>query len=411
MELVYFLIPEAMRCWYLYEHCIVRKLRKHQMINSPINVMQLVISLSIGGTEKLVYDYVKKADKRVISSIICCLDDAGALGIELEREGYHVEILGRRPGIDYEVARRLAKVILANGVSIIHAHQYTPYFYGFLAAMNIMVSNGGRRPGLILTEHGLHYPYKRKLKRYLVNPLMLYAADEIITICEYTKKILIKYDNYPQKRTRVIYNGVDVEAFRRPVESAKKKEELGLPSDSKIIGIVARLDPVKNHSLLFRAFNLITHDLSNTFVMVVGEGPEENKLKALAQELGIADRIRFLGSRRDISELLHICDVFVLPSISEGMPVTLIEAMASGVPTVATCVGGNCEVVRDGITGFIVRDNEIGEISNRILTIINNKELGKTMGQAGAKWVGEAFNINKTIDSYTETYMKIAAKQ
>jgi glycosyltransferase involved in cell wall biosynthesis len=392
---------------FLHRSLITAEQKERYML-TPLKVMQLVLSLVIGGTEKLVYDLVRHIDKHVVSPVVCCLDKFGDFGEELQREGYQVYTLNRKPGIDWGLISRLSAIVRQEQIDIIHAQQYTPYFYGLMASLSSKLSISTKSPKLIFTEHGIPYPYRKKMKRLILNPVLCLFADEIITISEYTKSNLIKYENFPARRMKIVYNGVDLGQFSQEIDPAAKKQFLRLPHDSKVIGIVARLDPVKNHAMLFRAFKKVLNSIPETYLLIVGEGAEENKLKALTESLGISDKTVFLGARKDIPELLHIFDVFALPSLSEGMSVTLIEAMGAGVPVVATRVGGNPEVVKDQETGYLVESDNDQEMADMLIKLLQDNEARQRMRQAGQQRAHDIFSLDKMVNTYTELYFKVS---
>lgn len=376
-------------------------------MGTSLKVMQIALSLMIGGTEKLVYDIVHHIDKDLVSPVVCCLDSLGHFGENLQKEGFSVHVLQRQPGLDWRLIKRLARVIQKEQIDVIHAHQYTPYFYGLLASLFTKITRITKRPRLIFTEHGRFYPEQRKIKRILVNPMLSIFTDEIVTISESTKQSLITYENFPARRIQVIYNGVDFSRFVQPIDTIAKKYALGLSPDSKVIGIVARLDPIKNHPMLLRAFRTVVDSLPETSLLIVGDGPELSSLQLLAKSLGIDDKTIFLGARSDIPELLQVFDIFALSSFSEGTSVTLLEAMGAGLPIVATKVGGNPEVVQDRETGYLVQSDKDQEMAERLIELVRDTKTRQKMGQAGQKRAYKMFALDKMINTYTQLYLKV----
>ena len=375
-------------------------------MTAPLRLLQVVLSLTLGGTEKMVYDIVRHVDKSRIQPVICCLDEPGVLGDKLHKEGYPVYALNRKPGFNWEIAGQILRLVDKESIDIVNAQQYTPFVYAALARLHRMITGGGRFPRIVFTEHGINYPYKRKIKRYLLNPALFMLADEITTISKFTKSILVKYENYPASRMKVIYNGIAIDHFSKNIDVARKKESIGLQNDSKVIGIVARLDPVKNHPMLLSAFRAVLSLIHNAYLVVVGDGPENARLHSLAEEFNISKNTVFLGARTDISELIKTFDVFALPSLSEGMSITLIEAMAAGVPVVASSVGGNPEVVQDGLTGYLVPCTSEQELTLRLIECLENGELRTRMGTAAHERARNFFTIEKMVDAYTTLYLK-----
>ncbi|RQW01380.1 glycosyltransferase [candidate division KSB1 bacterium] len=373
----------------------------------PLRVMQLVLSLAIGGTEKLVYDIVHRVDKRNFSPIVCCLDTYGDFGEELQREGYRVYVLNRQAGINWSLIGRLKTIIEKEKIDVIHAHQYTPYFYGLMVSLFFKITLSTKRPKLIFTEHGRFYPERRKIKRMLANPILSVFTDEIVTISESTKASLITYENFPASRIKVVYNGIDFTHFSRTCDVSAKKEALGLPSKARVIGIVARLDPIKNHAMLLRAFTQVVQTIPETYLVIVGDGPEEQSLKTLASALGISDHTIFLGARQDVAELLHVFDIFALSSFTEGTSVTLLEAMGAGIPIVATNVGGNPEVVEDQKTGYLVPNDNDQVMAAMLLKLLQDETARQKMGQAGQQRAHTWFSLDKMVNTYTNLYLKV----
>ena len=376
-------------------------------MSRPVRVLQVVLSLTIGGAEKMVCDIVRQIDG--VTSVVCCLNELGAFGEELRRDGFQVYVLDRKPGIDWSVVRELTAIIRQEKIDVVNAQQYTPYFYALLATLGQRLTALSGFPKIIFTEHGIPYPYKKKLKRLLLNPVLCSFADEITTISEYTRSLLAQYENFPARRTKVIYNGVAIDRFSNVENPELKKRSLGMPANSKVIGIVARLDAVKNHPMLLRAFRRVVAELPGTNLVIVGDGPENRDLQGLASSLGISDSVLFLGARTDIAELLHTFDLFVLPSFSEGMSITLIEAMSAGLPVVATNVGGNPEVVNHGETGYLVENDNEQELARRLIECLRDDELRLKMGEAAKLRARKLFSLDRMINCYRELYLQFSA--
>jgi len=373
---------------------------KHQ----PMKVMQLVLSLVIGGTEKLVYEITQRVNRERVSPVVCCLDEIGVFGEKLRDAGVPVYVLNRAPGLDWSLLSKLRDIIMKEQIDVIHAHQYTPYFYGLMASLYSKITLAPSRPEIVFTEHGRFYPDVRKFKRVISNPILSLFTKEIVTISASTKQSLIDYENFPARRIRVVYNGIDLERFSNTADCHAKRGELGLKNDDKVFGIVARLDPIKNHAMLLRACQQLVKILPNICLLIVGDGPERANLETLTASLGIAAHVKFLGARQDVSELLQTFDVFALSSFSEGTSVTLLEAMGVGIPIVATNVGGTPEVVSDGETGFLVESDNADDMAAKLQRLLQDDVLREQMGNAGKQRVHELFSIEKMVQAYVNLY-------
>ena len=199
-----------------------------------------------------------------------------------------------------------------------------------------------------------------------------------------------------------IYNGVDTEVFR-PGPDGGVRAELGIPGRSFVIGSVGRLDPIKDHSTLFRAFVRLREAVPDARLLVVGDGPERERLESEA-----GPGVVFLGNRTDVPRVLRALDVLVLCSRNEGISNTILEAMASGLPVVATRVGGNPELVVPGATGELVSPGAPGEISDRLLRYVRDPMLAKAHGMAGRKRVLECFSIEAMVAGYERVWRRVA---
>ncbi len=369
-------------------------------MQKEINIAHILHSMNVAGAEKVVYDIATGLNGTFKFSVFC-LDSVGPLGEELMQRGVKVKALGRKTGVDFSLIRRLAGEIKENKIDIIHAHQYTPYFYGATAAML------SGRCKVIFTEHGRHYPDRRKLKRTIFNQFLNLFTHSITGVSEFSKNSLVDYESFPKNKIKVIYNGIQPQLFDLNIDIETKKKELGLDPKDKIIGIIARLEPVKSHAMLLRAFAQVIKGVAQAKLLIVGDGKLRAELEDLTKILNINNNVKFLGVRRDIPELLKIFDVFVLSSLSEAASVTLLEAMAAGVPIVATNVGGNPEIVLEGKTGFLVPRGDDKAMAKALIEVLSNPGKAKDMELAGKQRVNELFTLDKMLNSYSDLYRKL----
>jgi|SoiMethySBSTD1v2_1073268.scaffolds.fasta_scaffold26315_3 glycosyltransferase involved in cell wall biosynthesis len=314
-----------------------------------MRVLFLVHGLPVGGTEVMVCHLVQRLRGRGVDVTVGCLDVVGELGETLRSSGVPLELYGRRPGFDMLLPFRIARAARAVGADIIHAHQYTCFFYAALAKP----LSGAR---VVFTEHGRFYPDLPSPKRRIFNRVFGGQADAITAVSHRVKDSLVQVEGFPAESIEVIYNGIDVETHEtvRAVAVRSARERLEIPAASRVVGTIGRLDSIKNQKLLLGACALLARDVPDLVVVLVGDGPERADLESTAGRLGMTGRTRFLGTRRDVREILPAFDVFALSSLSEGTPMSLIEAMAAGVPVVSTAVGGIPEIVEDREEGILV---------------------------------------------------------
>ena len=363
--------------------------------------------LQVAGAEVLAADLVRRLGDRFDFTLLC-LDGVGELGETLAAEGQDVVELGRRPGIDLAVACRLRRILRKRGVDVVHAHQYTPFFYAALGRSLPPRSPASSRPPILFTEHGRHYPDPRKRSHLLANRLLLQPQDRVTAVGEFVKRALVRKEGIPAPRIEVRYNGIDPESFsmRTAGSIAHARQRLGLDPDpdTPVLMQVARFHRVKDHETSVRAVADLA-DRGRRFTMVyVGEGETRPAMQSLAAELGVTDRCRFVGVRRDVHEILPAADVFVLSSVSEGVSITLLEAMATGVPICATDVGGNAEVVAHGETGWLSPRNDPAALSEHLDRMLGDNALRDRMAQAGRQRLFERFTQKPMHDRYAELY-------
>jgi glycosyltransferase involved in cell wall biosynthesis len=361
-------------------------------------VCQLLHALNVGGAEVLAARLARQL-RGDCQFLFVCLDELGTLGAELRAEGFPAEVLGRGAGVDWRCAWRLARLLRRAQVDVVHAHQYTPFFYGTLARLVY------RRPPVLFTEHGRHFPDYPRRKRMLVNRLLLERRDRVIGVGGAVRAALILNEGIPAPRVQVIYNGIDTAAFSNgDHEHEAIRRELGVGPGDFVILQVARLDYLKDHATAIRTMQRVVPRMPNARLVLVGEGPERSKIQTLVDQYQLGAQVRFLGLRKDVARLLHVADLFLLTSISEGIPLTVIEAMAAGVPVVSTRVGGLPEVVEDGVTGALVDAGDDAALAERIYSLAQNAALRQRMGQHGRERAGSLFSEAQMHGRYLHLY-------
>ena len=366
-----------------------------------LHVMQILHSMGLAGAEKVVYDLVTSLDGGCFKFSICCLDFTGELGERLIEEGFEVISLNRKPGVDFTLIRKLIRILKDRQIDIVHAHQYTPYFYGATAA----ILSG--RCKIIFTEHGRHQPDRIRLKRAIYNQFLNLFTDRITGVSNFSKDSLVKYEKLPARKIKVIYNGIDPDEFEVSLDREAKRKELGIEQDEVVVGMIGRFDPIKNHLMLLRAFYKVLKHISGAKLLLIGDGLLKENCEKFASELGIGDRVVFLGRRRDVPELLRTFDIYVLSSIAEATSLTLLEAMAAGLPVIAIDAGGNPEIVMNDRTGILISPGNYREFAKATVSLIQDPEKRKRMGEAGIRRVKALFSIDRMLKEYEDLYLRL----
>jgi glycosyltransferase involved in cell wall biosynthesis len=367
-------------------------------------ICQLLHTMHVGGAEVLAARLARQLGDR-FRFLFACLEDAGTLGDELRAEGFAVEVLGRRPGLDWRCGLKLARLLRRERVDLVHAHQYTPFFYGIAARLLT------RRPPVLFTEHGRHFPDYPRRKRMIVNRLLIEGRDRIVGVGEAVRQALIHNEGISASRVGVIYNGIDVDRFPARGDQEAIRRELGLAATDLVVLQVARLDYLKDHATAVRTIQRVAARRPDARLVLVGDGPEREAISGLVNQLGLSEHVLFLGLRSDIPRLLRAADLLLLTSISEGIPLTLIEGMAAGLPVVSTDVGGTSEVVVAEETGLLAPAKDDDALARAVLRLGEDAALRRHLGQRGQERARALFSEARMHGHYLDLYREMLARQ
>jgi len=359
-----------------------------------IRIAHVLYSFGTGGLEKGVATLVQQASKEM-EHIILCLKSAGD-SVRLLVAGTKVITLGKTEGNSPFFILKLARKIRLLKPDIVHTRNWSG-MDGIIAA---------RMAGIRAVVHGEHGwgmqdPQGLHPKRILIRRFLSRWVDEYTCVSKEIENWLCN-DVRVGKPVTQIYNGVDVEKYCSGNGRDLIRAELGLADDIPLVGIVGRLDPIKNHPTLFRAFEAVRTVLPEARLLVVGDGSERERLENRA-----GDGVIFLGNRSDVPEILRALDLFVLLSLNEGISNTILETMATGIPIVATRVGGNPELVEDGRTGILVKEGDLQSIASAILRYLQHADLRARHGEAGRQSVFKRFSIQAMVRSYEAVYRRL----
>jgi glycosyltransferase involved in cell wall biosynthesis len=313
---------------------------------------------------------------------------------EVVGAGYRVQAMNKKEGLDYFLPLRVATSLRRDRVGIVHCHNFGPLVYG---------SIGGRLArarGIVYTAHGPEASERKKQAIFQ----RLRLVDRVITVSEHVRQVAIHQAGLDPRRVHTVINGIDVQKYARDSERQRMRAELGVSEDDALIGIVARLTAEKDHSMLLEAFSRVILVNPKSKLIVVGSGGLKHALMEKAQQMAVATNTVFLGSRADVPELLSALDLFVLSSHTEGLGITLLEAMAAALPVVATNVGGIPEIVLDGKTGLIVAPRDAAAFADAMIRMLSNRDAAKQMGREGRERVTQKFGVGSMVRQYEAIY-------
>jgi glycosyltransferase involved in cell wall biosynthesis len=317
--------------------------------------------------------------------------------------------LRKKEGVHPGLVFTLAGILRRERVDIVHSHNWPTFFHTVLAAKLARV------PVIVHGEHGREsQEVDRKWKSRLARKFLYARTDQVVTVAQDLKDIVVREFGVPPGKVKVIPNGVDLDKFENLPEAAALREKFGLPKEGPLIGTIAHLRPVKDMPTLFRAFAAVFRKRRDACLVVAGtaeapDDPVHREVERLIREGGLEGNVRFLGQTAEAPALLSILSVYVNSSLTEGMSNTILEAMAAGVPVVATSVGGNPELVRDGENGYLFPARDDGTCALKILQLLENPGLGRDMGRRSRARVLEKHSFARMIRENEDMYRTLAS--
>jgi sugar transferase (PEP-CTERM/EpsH1 system associated) len=378
-----------------------RQLRIIPIDDRP-TICHVIHALGVGGAEVLVNQMIRRMQKD-FRCIVAVLDEIGEIGTRLQEDGFIVEHLHRQPGIDRGCATRLRQFADREGAEILHAHQCTPFFQA-------MLSRGltGRRP-VVFTEHGRHFPDTPSRKRAIVNRMLLKRCDRLFGCGAAVRQALINNEGLPESRVEVIYNGVDLKALSKPTAGAREsiRAEFGYSANDFVAVQVARLHELKDHQTALRAVDEARQNIPGLRLLLAGDGDQRSAIEQTIRERGLEQTVTLAGTRKDIADLLSASDVFLLSSISEGIPLTVIEAMAARRPVVSTAVGGLPELIEHGVSGMLAPSGDASSLAASLVQLYQNADLRNQMAEVAAGRAQEKFSLQGMLNSYRDVYYDV----
>lgn len=301
---------------------------------------------------------------------------------------------------NWRTINTLSRVIRSNNIDLVHTHGVRAGLIGQVAALLA----GCKR--VVATVHNCLNPDTPFFLIYRLVLAILGKASitHMITVSNALKQEMMTFEWFPDDRITVIYNGLNASEYQVEVDKISLRNSLGIPGDLPVIGSVARLEPNKGIKFLLEAVKDIDKIYGPVYVLIVGDGPEEESLKKITRELGIESRVIFAGFRSDVPQLLSLFDVAVIPSVNEGLSIFCLEALAAGVPVVASAVGGLPELIQPDVTGLLVPPGDLSALVEAIVFLLRNKDFARSLGHRGREMVVRQFTseqmLARTIDVY-----------
>jgi glycosyltransferase involved in cell wall biosynthesis len=383
--------------------------RRRENRRAPVRLLTVSNNFYAGGTERHVVTLARKLDGGTFEQHLACLHRQGEFLEDVEARGI--------PLTEYPIARlygprtlrqqfRLASYLRSRGIQIVHT-------YGFYShAFAIPAARLARTPVIIASIRDLGdlwTPAQQRLQRSMCR-----LAHRVLTNAEAVKQRLVA-DGYPGGTIAVIRNGVDPCPAEEQPPAATLRQELGLPADVPLIAMVSRLNRArgvdfKGVAYFLDAAALVASRCPDARFLVLGDGPCREEFVCDARRRGLADRLIFVGFRKDVTRWLREVTVSVLPSLSEGLSNAILESMAAGVPAVATSVGGNPELIVDGVTGLLVPPRDAGALAAAICQLLAHPAVARRLGQAARQRALDHFSTERMVQETERLYLSLVRR-
>jgi len=354
----------------------------------PLRVCHVSLTLQTGGLERILADLARRHDRRVCQPTFLALREVGRFAEEIRRAD--CEVLQLRAANRLAEIRSMVRLFRERQFDVVHAHNTYPHIYASIAARWAGV------PVVVQTRHGQRsgHGWRATLQYRWASRLV----DRIVAVSDDAARLCVESDGIRADKVCRIWNGIDLDEFhyRGPIAEP-------------VAMAVARLSAEKDFPTLLRAVAFAMPYVPELRLRIVGDGPDRMRLEQLTRELGIGERVEFLGERRDVAALLAQAAFFVTTSLTEGISLTLLEAMAVGLPVIATSVGGNPEIVIDGVTGRLTPSGDAHAVAQAIVQMAQAPECWADYGGAGRERVLTHFDIRRMAAEYEDLYLQLLA--
>jgi glycosyltransferase involved in cell wall biosynthesis len=355
----------------------------------------------IYGAERVIYNLACEQIKSSMSPEVIYFKRPGRNSfLELLNDGrIPVHVVNSRSRIDAGAFMSLRSICLRTSPHILHSHGYKGDI--FLAVLKRTL----RGPAILSTKHGSTDATSRASLYEHLGDLSLRYFDRVVAVSEYTKKKLIEL-HVPEGKIEVIHNGIDVSSFSG-VEKGSLRHSLNIAEDSRVAGFIGRLGPEKGITYLLEAADRICRSTSGVYFILIGEGILKEETEDFIASRGLNDRIIMLGWRKDATCILPDMDMLLLPSLTEGTPMVILEAMAAGVPVIASDVGGIGEIIEDSRTGLLIKPRDPVAIAESVKALLDDRGLAERISRNAASEVESRFSALRMSEKYEQTYLNL----
>jgi len=367
-------------------------------------MMEMIDKPSLGGGQTALLLLAENLDRNLFEVFVCS-DGEGPLAEAVRRSGISFVSAPLNKKLNFRSRREIASLLRELKIDILHTHGGVAGLHGRIAARL------AGTPAIVHTLHGIHYLHYRNplLRRLYVLLERRYSrfTDRLVLVCQSDLRRARRYRLAPEGKMTVILNGLDVRPMAKAADLARRRSELGWTPGRPVVGTIARLHRQKGISHLLQASRRILKAVPETRIVVVGDGPQSDRMRRDALRLGLGERCLFLGAREDATALLALFDIFVLPSLWEGLPFVLVEAAALGKPIVATAVDGVPEILEEGQTGLLVPPGDSEALANAVIRLLRDKDEAGRLAEKARSLVPPRFPLRRMVERTQNLYLEL----
>lgn len=380
-----------------------------------LKLLRLVTALPVGGIERMIADVLPRLDRDRFEVHCVCTRERGALADELDAAGIPVHVIKFNSRWDPLALRRLRALIAAEEYDILHSSLYRANVPGTVVKL--------LRRRIVHIAHYDNVDSWDSPRQILVDRLLAHRRDMNIAVSNTVRDDVMRRLQLPPEKIVTIYNGVNIDKYR-PLAPGPERDEirrsLGFEPQHLLVPMVARLHPQKNQQMVIRAVRELAGEFPNLRILLIGIGPDESRLRALADEAQVHPHLQFLGRRDDVPRILPAMDVSILPSLKEGFSIAVIETMACGIPMIVSRVGGNHEIMESGLNGYVLDAHFDPQGSANMAASVDQKQFVETLGKllrdealrlrigGAARARALEFSIERMVQQHEELYERLA---
>ncbi|MBH1986332.1 MAG: glycosyltransferase [Burkholderiales bacterium] len=362
-------------------------------------VLHVVDSLERGGLERLVHDLAIAQHRAGWTVLVFSILPTQGYRADLEAAGVPVIVGNKQGTLDVKLLSLLRRTLKEHRIDTVHAHNFVPSYHAAVASLFMR-----SKPALVITCHDMG----TRLANRRLRTLFTWAVGRSQRVAMVGRQVFERFlrDGFvPASKAETVLNAVPIERFElTPERRNHARRTLGLRDDELVVGCVGRLVELKNHAALIRLWPEVLQRHPKARLVLIGDGPLRDTLSQQAQQAGVAERVLLAGLHPNVADLLPAFDLFALPSFTEGVSIALLEAAATGLPVLASAVGGNVEVVHDGVTGRLFDVQSDATLSAALFALLDDADTRRAMGSAGRNWVHQHASLDSLHQHYGRIY-------